>query len=102
MSALRTNDSYLQALYRRKKTQPGHGRALGAVKHSMLCACWHILTTGELYTDLGGDYYARRNPERQTNRLIAQLERLGHKVTLETLTQAARANVTVTRRSFSP
>jgi transposase len=89
MAALRTNDSYLQALYHRKKSQLGHGRALGAVKHSMLCACWHMLTTGELYTDLGGDYYARRNPERQTKRLVAQLERLGHKVLLESLTEAA-------------
>jgi len=42
-----------------------------------------MLTTGELYNDLGGDYYARRNPERQTRRLVAQLERLGHTVTLE-------------------
>jgi transposase len=41
-----------------------------------------MLTTGELYTDLGGDYYARRDPERQTRRLVAQLERLGHTVTL--------------------
>jgi len=83
MAALRTNDSYLQALYRRKKPQLGHGRALGAVKHSMICACWHMLTTGEVYRDLGGDYYSRRNPERQTKRLIAQLERLGHTVTLQ-------------------
>jgi transposase len=82
MAALRTNDSYPQALYRRKKSQLGHGRALGAVKHSIICACWHMLTTGELYTDLGGDYYARRDPERQTRRLVAQLERLGHTVTL--------------------
>jgi hypothetical protein len=29
----------------------GHGRALGADKHSMLCACWHMVTTGELYHD---------------------------------------------------
>jgi transposase len=83
MAALRTNDSYLQALYRRKKSQLGHGRALGAVKHSMICACWHMLTTGEVYNDLGGDYYARRDPERQTRRLVAQLERLGHTVTLQ-------------------
>jgi transposase len=82
MAALRTNDSYLQALYRRKKAQIGHAKALGAVKHSIVCACWHMLTTGELYKDLGGDYYARRNPERQTKRLVAQLERLGHTVTL--------------------
>jgi transposase len=83
MAALRTNDSYLQALYRRKRSQLGHARALGAVKHSMICACWHMLATGELYHDLGGDYIARRDPERQTKRLVAQLERLGHTVTLQ-------------------
>ncbi len=83
MAALRTNDSYLQALYRRKRTALGHGRAVGAVKHSMICACWHMLATGELYTDLGGDYYQRRDPERQTRRLVAQLQRLGHTVTLQ-------------------
>jgi transposase len=82
MAALRTNDSYLQALYRRKKPALGHGRALGAVKHSMLCAVWHILSTGELYNDLGGDYFMRRDPARQTRRLVTQLERLGHTVTL--------------------
>lgn len=89
MAATRTNGSYLQALYRRKKSQLGHGRALGAVKHSMICACWHMLSTGELYTDLGGDYFARRDPERTTKRLIAQLERLGHRVTLEERAVAA-------------
>ncbi len=82
MAAIRTNESYLQALYRRKRTALGHGRAIGAVKHSMLCACRHMLSTGELYEDLGGDYFARRDPERQTKRLVARLERLGHSVTL--------------------
>ncbi len=85
MGAISTNDSYLQAQYRRLKPRIGHGRALGAVKHSILCAIWHMLTTGELYRDLGGDYFRKRDPERQTKRLIAQLERLGHKVTLEAL-----------------
>jgi transposase len=89
MSAIRTNDSYLQAQYQRLRPRIGHGRALGAVKHSILCACWHMLSTGELYRDLGGDYFRKRDPERQTRRLVAQLERLGHKVTLETLTEAA-------------
>jgi transposase len=83
MAALRTNDSYLQALYRRKKSQLGHGRALGAVKHSILCACWHMLTRGELYREAGSDYFSSRDPERATRRLVAQLERLGHHVTLE-------------------
>ena len=37
---------------------------------------------------LGGDYFRTRDPERQTRRLISQLENLGHKVTLEGLPQA--------------
>jgi len=82
LSAIRTDGSYLQALYRRKKPQLGHGRAIGAVKHSIICACWHMLQTGEIYNDLGGDYYARRDPQRQIRRLVAQLERLGQKVSL--------------------
>ena len=48
-----------------------------------------MLSTGELYHDLGGDYYRQRDPERITKRLVAQLEHLGHKVTLEELPQAA-------------
>jgi transposase len=83
LAAIRAKDSYLAAQYRRLKPRLGHGRALGAVKHSMLIAYWHMFTTGETYTDLGGDYFARRDPERQTRRLIAQLERLGHTVTLQ-------------------
>lgn len=83
MAATRKNGSYLQALYRRRRPRLGHGRALGAVKHSMLCACWEMLSSGELYRDPGGDYFARRDPERQTKRLVRQLEALGHTVILE-------------------
>jgi transposase len=83
MAATRSNDTYLQALYRRQRSRIGHGKALGAVKHSILCACWHMLTTGELYREAGGQYFAQRDPARATKRLVAQLERLGHTVTLQ-------------------
>ncbi len=83
MAATRTNDVYLAAQYQRLRPRRGHGRALGALKHSILCACWHMLQTGELYREAGGDYFSRRDPERATRRLVAQLERLGHRVTLE-------------------
>lgn len=49
----------------------------------MLVATRHILTAGEVYRDPGGDCFARRYPERQTRRLVAHLEKLGHVVTLE-------------------
>ena len=89
MAATRTNGSYLQAQYQRLRPRVGHGRALGAVKHSIICACWHMLTTGELYRDLGSDYFQRANPERATRRLVKQLEALGHRVTLEPMPMAA-------------
>ena len=89
MAAIRTNDVYLAAQYARLRPRRGHKKALGAVKHSILIACWHMLSTGELYNDLGGDYFRKRDPERITKRLIAQLQALGHHVTLEALPEAA-------------
>ena len=83
MAALRAKDNYLAAQYQRLRPRRGHKKALGAVKHSILCTIWHMLQTGELYRDLGGDYFHTRDPERQTKRLIKQLEALGHHVTLQ-------------------
>lgn len=42
-----------------------------------------MLSTGEPYRDLGGDYFRMRDPERITKRLVTQLEALGHAVTLQ-------------------
>ena len=52
-----------------------------------------MLTTGELYADPGGDHFARRDPERTTRRLIAQLEKLGHVVTLQPTTSKSTSAV---------
>ena len=87
--AARTKNSYLAAQYQRLRGRRGHSKAVTAVGHSMLTAAWHMLQTGELYRDLGGDYYTRQNPDRVTKRLIRQLEALGHHVTLEPLDVAA-------------
>lgn len=82
-AATRTKDVYLAAQYRRLRYRRGHAKALGAVKHSMLVACWHMLRSGELYREPGADYFTRRDPERIVRRLVAQLESLGHRVVLE-------------------
>jgi transposase len=92
LAATRTKGSYLQAQYQRLRPRIGHGRALGAVQHSMLVAYWYMFTNGETYRDLGGDYYQHRDPERQIKRLVSQLERLGRNVTLQpTATATATA-----------
>jgi transposase len=83
LAAIRSKNTYLAAQYQRLKPRIGHGRALGAVKHSILIAYWHMFSTGEIYRDLGSDYFQRRNPARATKRLVSKLEALGHTVTLQ-------------------
>jgi hypothetical protein len=40
---------------------------------------WHLLACQTGYTDLGGDYYRRRdNPEIGTSQLLRQLRELGY------------------------
>jgi transposase len=82
-AAARTKNTYLRAQYVQIKRRRGHRKAIVAVAHSILIAAYHILKDELPYQDLGGDYFARRaDPEHITKRLIAQLERLGHNVTL--------------------
>jgi len=82
-AAARTKDSYLAAQYQRLRGRRGHAKAVTAVGHSILTAAWHMLQTGELYRDLGGDYFIRQNPDRLAKHLVRQLEALGHAVTLQ-------------------
>jgi transposase len=52
----------------------------------------HMLERGVPYADLGEDHFVRRqaeHAERYRRRLVRQLERMGHKVTLEPLPAAA-------------
>jgi len=79
-TANRSKDTYLAAQYARRSAN----KATIAVCHSILTAAWHMLRTGQTYTDPGGDFFARRDPERTRKRLVYKLERLGYTVTLQT------------------
>ena len=84
MGAIRTRESYANALFRRVAARRGGKRAQTAVAHCLLVAAWHVLATRTPYHDLGGDYFLNRdNPDHRRRRAIAQLERLGYQVTLE-------------------
>lgn len=50
---------------------------------------YHILKDGATYRDLGQDYFDQRDTARLQQRLIARLESLGLKVTVEPMPQAA-------------
>ncbi|HET7477488.1 MAG TPA: IS110 family transposase, partial [Dermatophilaceae bacterium] len=62
--------------------------ALVAIEHTLLTAIWHMITADVGYTDLGGDYYTRRNPDKTKQRALAQLRQLGYTVTLDPLPAA--------------
>lgn len=83
-AAGRSKNTYLAAHYHRVRGRRGPGRAAVAVGHSILVIAWHLLSTGETYTDLGGDYFDKHHTsDARQRRLIAQLEAMGHRVTLE-------------------
>ena len=82
-SAIRTKDCYLAVRFWRIARRRGQQRALIAIAHTLVVICWHILTEGTTYTELGPDYLAGRDqPDRRRRNLVKQLEQLGYTVEL--------------------
>ena len=90
-AAARTKGSYLSAQYGGIRGRRGSKKAAVAVGHSILVIAYHLLERKVPYEDLGEDYLHNRccSREARTNRLVRNLERLGHKVVLEPLVQSA-------------
>jgi transposase len=60
-----------------------------AVAHSVLVIADHVLDRGVADQELGDDYFQQRHSvEHYQRQLVRQLERLGHKVTLEPIEAA--------------
>jgi transposase len=94
MGAIRVKDGHFARKYRRIRARSGHKTAIGAIKHAITIALYHMLKNGELYRPPTPNPEAeRRAQERTTKRLIAQLEKLGHTVTLQTTTTTAPAAI---------
>jgi transposase len=85
------HQGYLQSLYHRHVMKWGGYRSATAKKkaiivvaHAILVIIWHVLAGGAPYDELGADFFTRRlDPDRETRRLIAKLEALGHTVHLQ-------------------
>jgi transposase len=80
-AAGRGKGTYLSARYHRLIGHKGKKKTAIAVGRTILELCHHVLSTGQLYDD----QRARPTPIVLTEeqRLVRQLERLGHRVTLE-------------------
>jgi transposase len=102
LSAARSKDTYYSVRYRRiagrRPVQTGRKArrnplpaliALVSIEHKTLTDAWNMLVNGAFYRDPGPDYYTEHQPGKAKTKAIKQLERLGYKVTLEPLTDAA-------------
>ncbi|GAB4006363.1 hypothetical protein GCM10029992_56810 [Glycomyces albus] len=82
--AVKAKDSYLAAHHAQIKGRAGGFKALGATRHDIVIAYWHIVNDHVPFRDLGADWAARRfSPMHRAKRLAKQLEALGYKVSLE-------------------
>lgn len=88
-SAARTRGSYFKSKYTRLKIRRGGGRAALAIGHKILVCAYHMLVNRTPYKDLGEDYHDQRDALHTTKRCVRKLEKLGYKVSLEQLQQAA-------------
>jgi transposase len=82
-AAGRSKRTYLAAQYHRLAARRGTKRAAVAVGHSILVIAYHVLSEGEVYHDLGERYFDERDRQAVERRLVARLEGLGYKVSLD-------------------
>jgi transposase len=88
-AATRKKDSYYKAQFNRLRAKHGPKKAICAVAASMLTAIYHMLKNGTEHKDIGAAHFDRRATKIKANRLVAQLTKLGFKVELQPLPEAA-------------
>jgi transposase len=79
----RGRGTYLAAQYRRLTARRGKKKAAVALGHSILVIVYHVFSRGEVYHDLGVQYFDEGRRERLEHGLVRRLQDLGYKVTLE-------------------
>ena len=80
-----TKDNYLSAQYHRLARRIGKQRAIVAVSHSVLVIIYHLLRDNQDYHDLGPQFFATLDTDRQRDTAVRRLQALGYTVTLEEL-----------------
>jgi transposase len=83
-AAARTKGTYLAAHFAQLRGRRGEPKAIGAIRHDILVAYYHIVRDQVPFRELGPDWQRRRySVEHRARRLQRQLEALGYKVTVE-------------------
>jgi transposase len=84
-AAVRTKNSYTQALYRRLVGRRGKKRTIVAVARALLASFFFMLSRRQPYQDLGGDYFDQQRKSAKVEALTKLLGKLGYAVHLEPL-----------------
>ncbi len=88
-AAARTKGTYLAARFAQLRGRRGEPKAIGAIRHDILVAYYHIVRDRVPFRELGPDWQRKRNSvEHRARRLQRQLEALGYNVSVEA-TEAA-------------
>ena len=90
-AAGRTRGTYLSTQYHRLAARRGKKKAVIAVGHTILVIAYHLLARGQVYEELGPDFFERRDRATIERRSVRRLEALGYRVTLEPLAPAPPA-----------
>jgi transposase len=88
-AAARTKGTYLAAHFAQLRGRRGEPKAIGAIRHDILVAYYHIVRDQVPFRELGPDWQRKRySVEHRARRLQRQLEALGYAVTLNQTEQA--------------
>jgi transposase len=82
-AAGRGKDTYLSGRYHRLIGRKGKKQTAIAVGRTILELCWQGLSTGQLYDDARARVRPTPVPLTEEERLVRQLEKLGHRVILD-------------------
>ena len=89
-AAGKTKDTFLSGRYHKLIGRRGKKKTAIAVGRTILELCHELLATGQLYDDQRARARSERAPETEEERLVRQLEKLGHRVILDPAAQPAR------------
>ena len=87
--AVRTKETYLRAKYYKLIPRMGKRKAMVAIAHKLLLACYHVLKDEVDYRDLGADYLDQAKQQRMIAYHLKALQKLGYTEELEPTESAA-------------
>lgn len=79
-AATRCKNFFLRDWFYKLRARRGTKKALIAVARKLLAIVWHILTTGEAYSEERYEQTKKNEEERRKQKLIAQAAKLGYKL----------------------